>query len=211
MSYERSLMTKENYSDISDLLEFKLYEKTSPLWAQKVVENFGDFLKDHAAAEKKAMSTALSMIAKYPNRVELVETMLHIAKEELEHYEQVTLLIHKRGEILKNDEKDTYIHQLFALMRNGVQESFLDRLVLGAIVENRGCERFAMVAQALPEGHELKEYYDHLSREEAKHYGQYIKLARMYFTEKEIRERLEFFLQAESEIIRKLPIRAMLH
>lgn len=204
-------MSKIDSAEIPDLLEFKLKEKTSPLWAKKVVENFSEFLKDHAAAEKKAMSTAISMIAKYPDKRELVETMLHIAREELEHYEQVTKILHQRGECLKNDEKDLYIHKLIASMRTGVRESFLDRLVLGAIIENRGCERFAMVSQALPEGDSLKDYYDHLSREEAKHYGQYLKLARAYFAEAEIRERLEYFLEREAEIVREMPLTALLH
>ncbi len=197
--------------DIADLLEFKLMEKTSPLWALKVLENFDTFLLDHAAAEKKAMGTCLSMIAKYPDKPELVKTMFAIAKEELEHFEQVSEIIYKNGHILKSDEKDGYIHEFLKVLRNGVRERFLDRLLMAAIIENRGCERFGMVADALEDDHKLKKYYEHLSVEEAKHYGQYIKLARCYFEENEIRVRLVEMLRVEAEIVRKLPNTGMLH
>ncbi len=197
--------------DIADLLEFKLMERTSPMWALKVIQNFDTFLLDHAAAEKKAMGTCLSMIAKYPDKPELVKTMFAIAKEELEHFEQVSEIIYKNGNQLKNDEKDTYIHEFLKVLRNGVRERFLDRLLMAAIIENRGCERFAMVAEALDDDHKLKKYYAHLSVEEAKHYGQYIKLARCYFEEPEIRARLVEMLRAEAEIVRKLPNTGLLH
>ena len=197
--------------DIADLLEFKLIEKTPLAWSKKVMENFDDFLRDHAAAEKKAMGTSLSFIAKYPDKPELVKTMFSIAKEELEHYEQISELLYNKGITLKSDEKDEYIQEFLKVLRNGVRDRFLDRLLMAAIVENRGCERFGMVADALKEGDALKDYYYHLSREEAKHYGQYIKLARTYFEEKEIRTRLTELLEAESDIVRKLPFTGMLH
>lgn len=197
--------------DIADLLEFKLMEKSSPMWAVKVLENFDEFLLDHAAAEKKAMSSCMSMIAKYPDKPELVKTMFSIAKEELEHFEQVSEVIYKQGNKLKSDEKDPYVHELLKVLRTGIRERFLDRLLMAAIIENRGCERFALVADALDEGHPLKKYYEHLSIEEAKHYGQYIKVARCYFEEKEIRERLLEMLKAEASIIRKLPNTGLLH
>lgn len=197
--------------DIAGLLEFKLKSKTSPLWPQKVVANFDVFLKDHAAAEKKAMSTALSFIAKYPDQPELVKTMFSIAKEELEHFEQITELLHKRNQGLKSDEKDPYIQELFKELRHGVRDRFLDRLLLAAIIENRGCERFGLVAGALSEDDQLKAYYEHLSREEAKHYGQYIKLARLYFEKNEIEKRLMELLEAEARIVSALPVTPMLH
>ena len=197
--------------DIAGLLEFKLKSKTSPLWPQKVVANFDVFLKDHAAAEKKAMSTALSFIAKYPDQPELVKTMFSIAKEELEHFEQITELLHKRNQGLKSDENDHYIQELFKELRHGVRDRFLDRLLLAAIIENRGCERFGLVAGALSEDDQLKAYYEHLSREEAKHYGQYIKLARLYFEKNEIEKRLMELLEAEARIVNALPITPMLH
>lgn len=197
--------------DIADLLEFKLVEKSSPAWPKKVLENFDEFLRDHANAEKKAMGTCLSFIAKYPDKPELVKTMFAIAKEELEHYEQVSDVLYKKGMTLKSDEKDPYIHEFLQALRSGVRERFLDRLLMAAIVENRGCERFGMVADALDEGHALKSYYEHLSIEEAKHYGQYIKLARHYFAEDEIRVRLQELLKVEAAIVRKLPLTGLLH
>jgi tRNA-(ms[2]io[6]A)-hydroxylase len=197
--------------DIASLLQFKLKAKTSPLWAKKVLESFDVFLLDHAAAEKKAMSTCLSMIAKYPHRTEIIPSMFNIAKEELEHYEEVAALIYQRGLLLKNDEKDFYIHTLLKAIRNSPEEHFLDRLLIAAIIENRGCERFSLVAEALEESDPLRLFYQRLSVEEAKHYGQYIKLARIYFSEADIRKRLDELLSIEAKIVEELPITPMLH
>ena len=42
-----------------------------------------------------------------------------IAKEELEHYEQVSQVIYKKGFILAADEKDPYVQEFFAAMKSG--------------------------------------------------------------------------------------------
>ncbi len=58
-------------------------------WLETVLANFDEFLVDHAANEKKASAAALSMVAHYPDKVTLVETMVDLALEELNHYRQV--------------------------------------------------------------------------------------------------------------------------
>ena len=58
-------------------------------WLQRVTEEFDSFLLDHAACERKASATALTFVAHYPDRPELVAAMIQLAREELDHFQQV--------------------------------------------------------------------------------------------------------------------------
>ena len=121
------------------------------------MSDFGAFLVDHAACERKAAATAMAFVVRYPDRAKLIEPMIELAREELEHFQLVFRVIHERGLTLGADEKDPYVNALLALVRAGRDERLLDRLLVAGVVEARGCERFGMVGRALPAG-ELKTF-----------------------------------------------------
>ena len=184
---------------------------TTPLaWVQCVLNDFDSFLLDHAAAEKKASGMAISLISHYPDKTRLVEEMAELAIEELNHYREVIKVIHQRGLQLAADEKDPYIQQIREQVRNGKQAYFMDRLVCAGIIEARGAERFALVAQALPEGR-MKNLYLAIANSEKRHYRQFIDLANVYFEPQAVTERADQLLDIEASIVESLPIRARLH
>ena len=183
---------------------------TDPQWTQVVLNDFDAFLIDHAACERKASALGLSLLAHYPDKAELVREMVDFAQEELQHFAQVMALLRERGLVLREDKRDPYVRALMKLIRNGRHEYFLDRLLVAGIVEARGCERFAMVAEALPEG-TLKEFYQDITRAEARHHGLFIRLAKVYFSLAEVNERLDTLLDAEANIVKHLEHRAALH
>lgn len=187
-----------------------LKSQTSPLWIEAVLSDFTSFLLDHAAAEKKAAGMAISMISHYPDKKELVEVMANLAIEEMCHYREVIKHIHARNLQLKSDQKDEYICALHQFMRKGTEVYFLDRLLIAAIVEARGAERFAIIAKALPNG-SLKKFYHHIAQSEEKHYLLFIRLATQYFSIQEIDHRIENLLIEEAKICQGLPIQAKLH
>ena len=78
---------------------------TSNSWVEKVLANFDDFLLDHAANERKAAMMAMSLVAHYPDRLELMETMINLALEELNHFRQVVRIVNQRSLTLTADEK----------------------------------------------------------------------------------------------------------
>ena len=47
-------------------------------WVEKVLEHFDTFLQDHADCERKASAMALSMVAKYPDRNEIIPDLIDI-------------------------------------------------------------------------------------------------------------------------------------
>ena len=190
----------------------RLRVATSPAWVQAVLADFDDFLVDHAACERKASASALAFVAHYPDRPELVAECIALAREELEHFQRVAEWVIRRGLVLVPDRKDPYMQALSRGFRRGSEVYFLDRLLTAAVAEARGCERFGLVAAAIPgEQAELKGFYREIARAEVRHQELYIDLARRYFDEAEVAARLEEILEHEASVLAGLPIRAALY
>lgn len=190
--------------------KIKLAYATPPEWTAAVLDDFDTFLLDHAAAEKKASGMAVSMLSHYPDRVELVTAMADLAIEEMTHYREVVKLIHGRGLITSKDEKDPYVNVFRQSLRKGSDDYFLDRLLIGGIIEARGAERFSLIAEALPKG-KLKTFYTAISRSEERHLDLMIDLAYGYFDSAIVEQRLNELIAIEADIVATLPYRAALH
>ncbi len=190
--------------------KIKLAYATPPEWTATVLDDFDTFLLDHAAAEKKASGMAVSMLSHYPDRVELVTAMADLAIEEMTHYREVVKLIHGRGLITSKDEKDPYVNVFRQSLRKGSDDYFLDRLLIGGIIEARGAERFSLIAEALPKG-KLKTFYTAISRSEERHLDLMIDLAYGYFDSAIVEQRLNELIAIEAKIVATLPYRAALH
>ncbi len=179
-------------------------------WLDMALGSFDIFLQDHAACERKASALAMALIARYPDREPLLEPMICLAKEELAHFHEVFRLMQKRGVPLASDEKDPYVSGLLRLVRHGREEHFLDKLLISSIIEARGCERFGLVSEALTDP-DLAAFYRRLAREEAGHYMIFLRIARLYFEENVLNDRLEELLEREAEIMLAIPHRPAVH
>ena len=190
--------------------ETPLLIETNPNWIQAVLSDFDSFLQDHAAAEKKASGMALSMLSHYPDRILLVTKMTELAIEELIHYREVLRWIHSRGLVTASDSKDPYVLGLRQVIRKETNTYLLDRLLTASVIEARGAERFALIADAI-ERPPLKNFYKSLAKSEARHYRLFLELAEEYFDSSAIELRWKEILNIEAEVVSKLPIRAALH
>lgn len=188
-----------------------LVKESDPAWINAVMNNFECFLQDHADCERKASAFAMSMVAKYPDRKEILPELIDTAIEEMEHFKMVYEVMEKRKIQLNHEiQEDVYVKKLLGVLRHGREERFLDRLLLGSVIESRGAERFRLVYEALEEP-ELKKFYHHLWASEAKHGEIFVKMAFHYFPEKMVLERLHEINEAEGEIVSNLPFTARLH
>jgi tRNA-(ms[2]io[6]A)-hydroxylase len=86
----------------------------------------------------------------------------------------------------------------------------LDRLLTASIIEARGAERFALVAQAL-EDPPLKKFYQSIARSEERHYELFLELAKKYAAPSIVDKRWDELLDIEAEIVAGLPIQSALH
>lgn len=173
--------------------------------------DFDSFLQDHADCERKASSMAMSLVAKYPNRTEIIPELIETGVEELEHFQMVYKIMEERGIQLRHKiPEDLYVKQLVQLCHSGRLERFMDRLLIASVVETRGAERFRLVAENLEVG-DLQKFYKMLWVSEAKHGHIFVKMALHYFTEEQVYPRLQWWVDRESEVIQSLEIKAALH
>ena len=181
-------------------------------WIDAVMSDFDSFLQDHADCERKASAMAMSLIAKYPDRDFIIPDLIDTALEELEHFQQVYEVMKQKGVPLPSKmEPDLYVQELMDEAKGGSADSrFLIRLLLGSVIECRGCERFKLVADHV-ENPDLKKFYKELWVSEAKHGNIYVKLALHYFDEELVYAKLEELMQKEAEVLAKLKIRPALH
>lgn len=192
-------------------LNLDIKSPSSKEWINAVMQDFDSFLQDHADCERKASAMAMSFVAKYPDRKEIIPELIETGIEELEHFQSVYKIMEERGIPLTHSiGEDLYVKALIKLCHSGREERFLDRLLIASVVETRGAERFRMVSEAQTDP-DLQRFYKVLWASEAKHGHIFVKMALHYFPKEQVYSRLEWWIDRESEIIDGLEIRAALH
>lgn len=167
-------------------------------WVNWALENQTLLLNDHAHCEKKAASTAMSLMYRYVDRDNLLHKMSRLAREELLHFEQVHKLMRSRGVAYEHLTASRYADGLRKHIRTHEPARLVDTLIIGAFVEARSCERFAVLAPHLDP--ELSKFYVSLLKSEARHFEDYLALAEEYAGEP-IDERVAFFRELEHQLI----------
>jgi len=175
---------------------------TPDAWVQAALreENQPILLIDHAHCEKKAASTAMSLMFRYVERTDLLNKMSRLAREELIHFEQVLELMKARDVEYVYLSSARYAGGMREHVRTSEPGRLTDLLIIGAYIEARSCERFACLAPHLDD--ELAKFYRSLLKSEARHYQDYLTLAREYAGEP-IDERIAFFAEVERSLIER--------
>ena len=185
---------------------------TRPDWVDAVMANIPLFLQDHADCERKASAMAMSLVAKYPDKHEIIPELIATGIEELQHFQQVHQIMRKKGvPLAKEIEVDPYIKALMGLIHSDSKRRFLDRLLLASIIECRGAERFRLISDAMDNDELLKNFYYDLWVSEAKHGHIFVKMALEYFDKDQVYSRLHYLNKEEGEIVKGLKNRAALH
>ncbi|MRG92865.1 tRNA-(ms[2]io[6]A)-hydroxylase [Polyangium spumosum] len=189
-----------------------LTRPTDPTWAEVALADLPTLLRDHAHCEMKAASNALSLAARWPERTEVARALVELAEEELRHFRGVLDELTRRGLTLGKPEVDVYAHELrkaIGVGRRGAPEDpLVDRLLVGAVIEARSCERFRLLCEALrARGDEpsLLAFYEELFACEARHYRTFVELATSVKADADaVRARLEEIARAEGRLVEVL-------
>ena len=193
-------------------LSLELTVATRPEWVDAVMADLPLFLQDHADCERKASALAMSLVAKYPDRLEIIPELIATGGEELEHFQQVYEVMRRRGIPLAREiGRDQYITALMKLLHTDSLRRFLDRLLLASIIECRGAERFRLVSEALREDNVLHQFYHDLWVSEARHGHIFVGMALEYFEKDRVYGRLSELNEAEGRIVDGLELRPRLH
>lgn len=192
---------------------FCLRVPTDPSWAKKAAEDLDRVLVDHAHCEMKAASNALSLVVRHPSDLGLVRALAELAREELDHFRRVVAILERRGLELGPPPVDLYAAELrgAATQLAGDVPPLVDRLLVGALIEARSCERFKLLLEALPTStpHDLRALYEELFACEARHYRAYVDLAIRACDNdaRRVDARLEALALAEGKIVVALEAR----
>jgi tRNA-(ms[2]io[6]A)-hydroxylase len=145
-------------------------------WVAQACASRDVLLIDHANCEKKAASTALSLMFAYAEDLDLTDKMSRLAREELRHYEQVAKLIRRLELVPQRLAPGRYAERMRRLVAKSEPQREVDLMICGAFIEARSCERFAALGEAI--GAPLDDLFLGLHNAEARHYRVYLDLAR---------------------------------
>jgi tRNA 2-(methylsulfanyl)-N6-isopentenyladenosine37 hydroxylase len=166
----------------------------------------------------KAASNALALAARSSPWPTVVLALVELAEEELAHFRRVLGELGRRGLALGPPEEDFYAAELRRRVSSSRTSRALDivvgdRLLVGALIEARSCERFRLLSSELEaRGHELAAFYDELFAAEAKHYANLIGLAGTVLgTEATAKSRFAELATIEAEIASGLGGHAAIH
>lgn len=179
-------------------LQQTLAAPTPAAWYERAVRDWRELLVDHANCEKKAASTALSLIFTYSEDMELTDRLSRLAREELRHFEQVQKLMRELQVPFKRMSPARYGEGLRKMVRRDDPDRLLDLLLCGALIEARSCERFIGLAPRLEEP--LAGFYGGLAASEARHHTLYLRLAEQRADGQDWRARLRALADVEAAL-----------
>lgn len=192
--------------DVKNILGLQL--PTDPRWVNLAEMQLEEILTDHAYCEQKAATTCISLIQRYPDRVEMVEEISPIVTEEWGHFRMVLAELKKRNLNLGKQRKDEYVNKLLEFQKKdgSVEERFLDRLLTMALIEARSCERFKRLSENLDDEY-MRQFYRKFMESEAGHYTLFITLAERYLPKTKVRQRWKEWLEYEKQVMKDLDVR----
>ena len=185
---------------------------TDPRWANIAERNLEEILTDHAWCEHKAAANAMYIIVNNSEKPDLVQEMISIAREEMEHFDMVFKIIQERGLTLGRERKDDYVGELmkFAKKDGNRDDALIERLLFAAMIEARSCERFRVLSQNIADK-ELANFYHELMVSEANHYTTFLRLAKKYTVRVDVDKRWKEWLDHEATIIAKYGKKETVH
>ncbi|AMV33868.1 tRNA-(MS[2]IO[6]A)-hydroxylase (MiaE) [Pirellula sp. SH-Sr6A] len=177
-----------------------LQSESQTRWLRQVDAHLEEILIDHAHCEYKAAATAMNLLGAYIENTELTREMTRIVEEELEHFHMVLALLEKRGIPFRRQRPGNYGKSLNELVRPTEPHRAVDRLLIAGLIEARSCERFDLLRQHVSDS-ELASFYGSLFESEARHHTTYVRLAKLFDTDANVRARLSELSAEETKII----------
>lgn len=198
--------------DASEILaDLPLLAATPATWPALAAANLPAFLSDHAVCEQQAALSALSLIGQYPGDPELVERMSALAAEEISHLRRVLALLHRRGWKPAGRRPNPWAQALREHIATGAEPvQKVDRLLVGALIEARSCERFTLLHQATDDA-DLRALLHDLGPAEKRHWQLFHQLAARELPAAELAARWQEWLVFEAGLARRGGIAPTVH
>lgn len=178
---------------------------TDPRWADLASVSLEEILTDHAFCEQKAATQCISLIQRYPEKIDLVNALAPIVTEEWGHFRMVWSEMKKRGYALGKQRKDDYVNLLLQHEPKDIpgNDKLLHKLMICAMIEARSCERFRLLSETLEE-EALRTFYHKFMVSEAGHYRLFVDLAEQYYSVEQVRAAWQQWLKTEERVLQLL-------
>jgi tRNA-(ms[2]io[6]A)-hydroxylase len=157
---------------------FLLASRTPERWADAVATDAAALLCDHAHCELKAAASAMTLMRRHGERLDLCERLGRLLREETEHAQRVLRELAARGLGLAADAPNPYMDGLIsgAGRPRRREDGLLDSLLVAALIEMRSHERFERLAGCAQLA-DLHPLYSSLGEAEARHGAIFLELA----------------------------------
>ncbi len=185
-----------------NIIMLHLAAPTDPEWFSRIKDHIPTLLLDHTHLEKRAGSTAMSMLFRYADKARLAKALGEVVQEEMEHFVRMVTVLESREIPLERLEPSPYASALAKHARRQDPEALLDKLLIASLIEARSCERFQILSQKLADQDpELATLYGELYKDEARHHTLYTTIARELFDPEEVSARLDELAAHEVEAL----------
>ena len=180
-------------------------------WAPLAAAQLPVFLADHAVCEQQVAVYALSLAGHYPADHELVEQAAALALEEVQHFRRVVRILHRRGYPTAGRRPNRWVQALRGRIVLGREPwSKVDRLLFGALVEARSCERFTRLLAVIEDGEVARLLHD-LGPAEQRHWEVFYALAARDVPPDQLAERWQGWLAFEGELQSRAGVEPTVH
>ncbi len=188
-----------------------LLHATPRSWAELAAANLPEFLADHAVCEQQVAMYALSLAGYYPDDAELVERAAALAAEEVQHFRRVVAILRQRGWPLGGRRKNPWAQALRARIVPGREPwTKVDRLLFGAMIEARSCERFTRLLEVV-EDPDVTRLLSDLGPAERRHWQMFYELAGRETDAEALAARFQEWREFEAELARGLGTSPAVH
>lgn len=185
------------------LLRKYAVDKTGSIALLEWLKPFEDFAYrfiGDAASLRNSVKLSRDLVGRtdVPYSDDIIGKMVLLIREELHHFYQVLEIMQARDIPYSNISAGRYAKGLISACKTHEPQILVDKLICGALIEARSCERFAALADVVDT--ELSQFYLSLLRSEARHFDDYLTLARQ-ISKTDITPRVQHFLRIEAELI----------
>ncbi|KAF7778092.1 MULTISPECIES: tRNA isopentenyl-2-thiomethyl-A-37 hydroxylase MiaE [Pseudoalteromonas] len=149
-------------------------------------------------AAKNKLTKSIIPKSNSPYGQDLIDKMVLLIKEELHHFYQVLEIMDEYGVEYQSITPCRYAKGMLRNVKTFEPNALVDKLIVGAYIEARSCERFAKLAPHVDK--RLGDFYISLLRSEARHYQDYLALAQE-IADFDITQRVKEFGEIEAELI----------
>ena len=191
--------------------DLPLLHATPRSWAELAAARLPEFLADHAVCEQQVAVFALSLAGHYPDDTELVDRAAALAAEEVQHFRRVVAILRKRGWPLGGRRRNPWAQSLRARIVQGREPwSKIDRLLFGAMIEARSCERFTRLLEVVDDP-EVARLLADLGPAERRHWELFYHLASRETDAETLAARFQGWREFEAGLARGLGVSPAVH